>query len=206
MLTTEEIRDNYKHFPDSKIENIAKYESKSLRKDVVQILKDEIEKRNLDKNLISWVSAETKSFEGIERDSLMQKFQNLPCPKCSGMQSPLYGFEINRISAFLVLTFTTRKEMVLCLSCGKKEKFYALLITFFSGWWSVKGFFLTFWTIVKDSFNYLIFEKISTKILNRIIDENTADFRINGTENENLQELIEFRNQANIPQGDGYGF
>lgn len=206
MLTTEEIRENYKHFPDSKIENIAKYESKGLRKDAVQILKEEIEKRNLDKNLISWVNAETKSYEGIERESLIQKFQNLPCPKCLKKEGPLYGFEINKISSVLLLTFISRKEMVLCLSCGKMQKFYALLITFFSGWWSVKGFLLTSWTLLKDSFNYLILEKISNKILNRIIDENTADFRLNGTENKNLQKLIKYRNQAEIPEGEGYDF
>lgn len=205
-MTTEEIRENYKHFPDSKIENIAKYESKTLRKDAVKILIDEIEKRNLDKNLLTWVAAETKSYEGIERDSLIQKLQNLPCPKCSQQESPLYGFEINRITSILLFTFISRKEMVLCRSCGKMQKFYALLITFFSGWWSIKGFLLTSWTLFKDSFNYLIINKISRKILNRIIDENIADFRLNGTESKNLQKLIKYRNQAEIPEGEGYDF
>src|SRR5690606_35960941 len=116
------------------------------------------------------------------------------------------GFEINKISSLLLITFINRKEMVLCISCGKKQKFYALLTTFFLGWWSVKGFLLTAWTILKDSFNYLFLEKISNKILNRIIDENTTDFRINGIENKNLQKLLEFRNKADIPEGEGYDF
>ena len=48
MYSIEEIRENYKEFSDSKIENIARNESKGLRKEVLGILKDEIEKRNLD--------------------------------------------------------------------------------------------------------------------------------------------------------------
>ena len=58
MYSIDEIRKNYKEFSDSKIENIAKNESKGLRKDILGILKGEIEKRNLDKNLISGVEAE----------------------------------------------------------------------------------------------------------------------------------------------------
>ena len=97
MYNIEEIRENYKGFSDSKIENIAKKESKGLRKEVVEILKEEIEKRNLDKNLISWVETETKTFDGIERESLIKKIQHLNCPKCSEKKDRLYGFEINKV-------------------------------------------------------------------------------------------------------------
>ncbi|MCB0455166.1 MAG: hypothetical protein KDC62_07230, partial [Aequorivita sp.] len=95
MYSIDEIRENYKEFSDSKIENIAKKESKGLRKEVLGILKDEIEKRKLDKNLISWVETETKTYSGIERDLLIKKIQNLNCPKCSEKKDRLYGFEIN---------------------------------------------------------------------------------------------------------------
>ncbi len=206
MYSVEEIRENYKGFSDSKIENIAKNESKGLRKDVLGILKDEIEKRNLDKNLISWVETETKSFDGIERDSLKTKIQNLNCPKCSEKKDRLYGFEINQIVSILLFTNDTRNEKILCLSCGKKAKFKAILITFFAGWWSRRGIFLTPFTVLKDSFNFLFIEKISDKIINRLIDENTGYFRRKGIEKETLNQLIKRRNEKEISEDEGYDF
>ncbi|HHB51650.1 MAG TPA: hypothetical protein ENK75_01195, partial [Saprospiraceae bacterium] len=143
MIDIKEIEENYTRFSDSQIENIAAYESKGLRKEVLGILKKEIEKRELDKNLITWVEAETNSYKGMERESLKIKIQNLNCPKCSRKEDKLYGFEINRVISVLLLTYDTRKEKILCKSCGKKEKLYAILITFFAGWWSRRGILLT---------------------------------------------------------------
>ncbi len=206
MYSVEEIRENYKEFSDSKIENIAKNESKGLRKDVLGILKEEIEKRNLDTNLISWVETESNSFEGFERESLIQKIQNLNCPKCSEKKDRLYGFEINRIISFLLFANDTRKEKILCMSCGKKEKFYAIIITFFAGWWSRRGIFLTPITVVKDSINFLFINKISDRIINRLVNENTGEFRRKGTENRILNQIIKRRNNKEISEGEGYDF
>lgn len=198
MDSVEEIRENYKGFSDSKIENIAKNESKRLRKDVLGILKDEIEKRNLDKNLINWVETETKTFDGIERKSLINKIQNLNCPKCSEKKDRLYGFEINQIVSVLIFTNDTRNEKILCLSCGKKEKFKTIVITLFAGWWSRRGVLLTPFTVIKDSFNFLFIEKISDRIIDRLIDENTGYFRRKGIENAVLNQLIKQINEKGV--------
>ena len=206
MYSVEEIRENYKEFSDSKIENIAKKESKGLRKEVLGILKDEIEKRKLDKNLISWVETETKTYSGIERDLLIKKIQNLNCPKCSEKKDRLYGFEINQVVSVLLFANDTRNEKILCLSCGKKAKWKAILITFFAGWWSRRGIFLTPWIVIKDTFNFLFINKISDKIINRLIDENTGHFRRKGTENGTLNQLIKRRNEKEILEDEGYDF
>ena len=206
MYSVEEIRENYKGFSDSKIENIAKKESKGLRKDVLGILREEIEKRNLDKNLISWVETETKTYDGIERDSLVKKIQNLNCPKCAEKKDRLYGFEINQVVSVLLFANDTRNEKILCLSCGKKAKLKAIFITFFAGWWSRRGILLTPWIVIKDSFNFLFINKISDKIINRLIDENTGHFRRKGTENGTLNRLIKIRNEKEILEDEGYDF
>ncbi|MCB0453417.1 MAG: hypothetical protein KDC94_11155 [Aequorivita sp.] len=206
MYSIDEIRENYKEFSDSKIENIAKKESKGLRKEVLGILKDEIEKRKLDKNLISWVETETKTYSGIERDLLIKKIQNLNCPKCSEKKDRLYGFEINQVVSVLLFANDTRNEKILCLSCGKKAKWKAILITFFAGWWSRRGIFLTPWIVIKDTFNFLFINKISDKIINRLIDENTGHFRRKGTENGTLNRLIKRRNEKEILEDEGYDF
>ena len=66
MYSVKEIRENYKGFSDSEIENIARNESKGLRKEVLGILKQEIEKHLLfgywDKE---WVEEKLNSVELI---------------------------------------------------------------------------------------------------------------------------------------------
>lgn len=198
MLNVQEIRENYKGFSDIKIQDIAKNKSKGLRKEVLGILKEEIEIRHLSKNLIAWVDTETASFEGMERVSLINKIQNLNCPKCAKNQQKLYGFEINQIVSVIFSTSHTRNEKILCLSCGRKAKLKAILITFFAGWWSRFGILSTLFTIITDSFNFLFINKISGRIINRLIDENTGYFRREGIENETLSQLIKRRNANNF--------
>ncbi|MDB9955049.1 DNA polymerase, partial [Flavobacteriaceae bacterium] len=118
----------------------------------------------------------------------------------------LYGFEINQVVSVLLFANDTRNEKILCLSCGKKAKLKAILITFFAGWWSRRGIFLTPWIVIKDSFNFLFINKISDKIINRLIDENTGHFRRKGTENGTLNRLIKNRNEKEILEDEGYDF
>lgn len=201
MYSIQEIRENYKEFSDSKIITIAQNESKGLRKEVVGILIDELKKRNLSERLVYWVQTETNTFEGIERDLLVKKIQQLHCPNCEKKVDRLYGFEINQVVSVVLFAYITQHKKVMCSSCGKNAKFIAILITFFAGWWSRRGIFLTPWIVVRDSFNFLIIPKISRKIIHELIDENTGHFRRNGTENEVLVELLKSRNNINFNKG-----
>ena len=206
MYSTEEVKENYKSLSDSKIVSLAQNESKSLRKEILSILKDEIEVRNLDKNLINWVDAETNSFAGLERKDLINKIQNLNCPKCNKTADKLRGFEINTITSFLIFSNYSRKEKILCNGCGKKEKLYALLITFFAGWWSRQGIFQTPWVIIKDSVNFIFLEKISNRIFDRVINDNTGYLRLKGTEQKTLSNLIKKINGKEVLEDDGFDF
>ena len=82
MRTVEEIRANYKKLTDSKIEDLAKNESRSLRREILSVLKDEIIERNLDPNLITWVDAENNLLTELEKKNLKEKIKHLPCPAC----------------------------------------------------------------------------------------------------------------------------
>ena len=61
-----DIRENYKNFDDWKIEKIASEEAGSLRPEVLDILKAEIKKRNLNLNLIDSVDSQTKELTESE--------------------------------------------------------------------------------------------------------------------------------------------
>jgi len=190
MFTTEEIRNNYKTLSDSKIEKIALYESKKLKKEFIDVLRGEIKERNLSPNLLSWVDAETDTFKPNEIESLKRNISVLMCPKCSMKTNKLYGFELNKIMSFLIFTKETNQNMILCKSCGYKEKVNWLFTTFLFGWWSLNGILTTLNIIVRDSINFMYLNKISNRVLDKIIKENTGHLRINGTDDVSLLNFL----------------
>ena len=194
MYSLKEIKENYRSFSDSKIENIARNESKGLRKEGLHILKDEITRRNLNPNLINWINTEAKSYEGLERKTLLKDIQSQNCPRCN-YETKLYGFETNTVKSFLIAASIKRKEFILCMDCGKKEKLNAIVITFFAGWWSGSGFLKTPYYILTDIFNFLYIDKISARILEKFIDKYNGTFRRHGANSSTITRLINLKNK-----------
>ncbi|WP_299216652.1 hypothetical protein [uncultured Aquimarina sp.] len=190
MYTVDEIKNNYKKMSDSQIEKIALFESKGLRKDVINILRSEIKNRKLNSDLLNWVNAETKAFKEQEIIELKNKISNLTCPNCLNNTTKLSGFEINKIISFLVYSKETNQKKVLCKNCGNKEKTTSILQNLFFGWWSRNGILATPYLIIKDLINLFYSEKISDRILVKMIEGNTGYFRMNGTEKEILSDFI----------------
>ncbi|MVO08589.1 hypothetical protein GOQ30_05360 [Flavobacterium sp. TP390] len=196
MRTVEEIRANYKKFTDSKIEDLAKYESKSLRRDVLSVLKDEIIARNLDPNLITWVDAENDSLSEMEKKNLKQRIKHLPCPTCFKKNGEIYGYEITTVISFLIYCNDVTEFKITCSDCAKKAKSNAILKTLFLGWWSRSGFFVTPATLLKEIVNRLFYkEKISNRVIDNFIATNTGMFRLKGMEKEALLSLLKKLNR-----------
>jgi len=194
MYSVEEIRKNYEEFSDSKIENIARNESKGLRKEILGILKEEIEKRNLDERLITWVDAETNTLTDFEKQSLIKKIENLNCPNCGQKRSKLSGQEFNTIISLIIWCNNVTENRILCDNCGRNKKIKSFLITSFAGWWSKRGIILTPYTLIKDIINIFYKKKINDRIIKEFIEQNNGMFRLHGTDNENLFNLISWHN------------
>lgn len=198
MYNIEEIKENYKKFSDAKIVDIARYQSKGLRKEVLEILKDEIVHRGLDKRLISWVDAETDTLTDLEIHSLINKIENLPCPDCLQKKGKLSGFEINRVVSVIFDTNDTTNWKIICSKCGNREKIKSMMVTLLAGWWSRHGFFLTPYILIKDSINFFFQKKMSDRILIQFIEKNTGLIRLRGTEEKALIGLIRSHNKREI--------
>jgi hypothetical protein len=194
MYSVEEIRENYKGFSDSKIENIARNESKGLRKEILGILKAEIEKRNLDKRLITWVDAETNTLTDFERHSLIKKIENQKCPNCGQRKSKLIGQEFNTIVSVIIWCNDTTENRILCSNCTRNKKIKTFLINGLAGWWSRRGILLTPYTLIKDTINLFFRKKINDRIIAEFIEQNNGMFRLHGTDDENLFNLISWHN------------
>ncbi|GAB3667988.1 hypothetical protein GCM10028791_43500 [Echinicola sediminis] len=78
-----DIRKNYEKFDDWKIEEIASEKAGSLRLEVLDILKSEIKKRNLNPNLIDSVDSQTKELTESEFNEYCDILRNHTCPNVS---------------------------------------------------------------------------------------------------------------------------
>lgn len=194
MYNVEEIRENYKGFSDSKIENIARNESKGLRKEVLGILKEEIEKRNLDERLVTWVDAETNTLTDFEKQSLIRKIENIKCPNCGLKETKLIGQEFNTIVSIILLCNETTENRILCSNCGRNKKIKSFVINLLAGWWSRRGILLTPYTLIKDTINLFFKKKINDRIIAEFIELNNGMLRLHGTDDETLFGLISWHN------------
>lgn len=193
MHRFDEIKNNYKKMSDSEIEKIALFESIGLQRKVIEILRSEIKIRGLNSNLLNWVNSGSKKFEENELEGLIKDISILPCPKCSKNSSILYGYEINKIFSYVISSSESQKEKILCSACGKKEKALSIIQNSLFGWWSKSGMFSTPYLLTKDIFNLSRSKKISKRILNKMIINNTGYLRMNGDK----ESLIDFINRFN---------
>lgn len=68
------------------------------------------------------------------------------------------------------------------------------LITGFTGWWSKRGILLTPYTLIKDTINIFFKKKIDDRIIVEFIEQNNGMFRLHGTDDESLFNLISWHN------------
>ena len=189
MYTPEEIAESYKKMDDAELVKFASTQARTLRKDVVKVLKKEIESRNLDASLLSWIDSEAQDFIGLERESLLQKIKGSQCPNC-GVCADLNGYEFTRITSYLIRCVQRKYTLIICSSCGRKEKWTTIGLNFLLGWWSKYGLFITPYTIIKDLLNFFFIKRISSRILEEFIDVNTGYFRRNGTDKKTVSTSI----------------
>jgi len=192
MWTVEEIRENYRKFEDWKIRELAQNPS-GLRKEIVPILIEEIKKRNLDIELITWVNYETNKFEGFEKKDLIKRILNSKCSLCN-LNSNLKGYKFNTLISVLINITDKSESLIICNDCARKKRLNSMLKTFFLGWWSKRGIISTPFTLISDLINIFKKESVSKEIIDDYIENNTGMLRLS-LEKNNLNEMIaEFNN------------
>lgn len=195
MFSVEEIRENYKKLSNAQIEKLARHESKTLRREVLSVLKDEIELRNLNVGLISWVDAETNTFSGLEKKTLITQIEKLPCPNCGDKKTTLSGHTFTTIISVLIGYKQKDHKKILCHRCGKNEKLTAFFKTFLFGWWSRTGLFLTPYTLLKSLFSSFFKEKQHQLVFDDFLHQNNGILRLQENDQEVLLLIIQNYNE-----------
>ncbi len=193
-----DIKENYKKFEDWKIEKIASEEAGSLRPEVLDILKTEIENRKLNLNLLDTIDAQTKEITESEFNDYYNVLRNHPCPKCESKTQKINATIVGRVVSMLILTNYEKCLKVACSNCldemhNKANKKSALL-----GWWGFP------WGPIQTIRSFIFNSRMKKN--NRTVEPNEiiASFIVNNigimekakSEPEKLTELINKTNNA----------
>ena len=192
MLTIKELTESYKNFDDQKIVNLAMNESKSLREDAIPILENEIQRRNLDLNLLKWIKLERNFFKGTELLNLKNTIRNSECSECRKKFNNIQGFHIHYLS---ILDSNFDSEIIVCENCGKKLRNKSYLKTATYGFLSFRGIVNVPFYFFGQLFASFSRQKTSERIIEEFIFQNTGLIREYG--NDRIQDLIA---QHNIQQ------
>ena len=132
-----DIRDNYNNFDDWKIEKIASEEAGSLRPEVLDILKAEIKKRNLNLNLIDSVDSQRKELTESEFNKYCAILRNHPCPNCESKTQKINATMIGRVVSMLIMTNYEKSLKVACSDCLDQMHSKANKKSVLLGWWGI---------------------------------------------------------------------
>ncbi len=117
MLDSRELEEHYRNLPNEKIERICLYETRHLRPEVLPVLRAEVVRRGLSKELVDAIEIVAHGLSRDEYDAVVAWFRKRPCPLCGRQEDMLNAcFEESVRSAGIVLQ-RTQVAVVGCPSC-----------------------------------------------------------------------------------------
>lgn len=195
MLTKEELAQSYQTFSDAKIIQLAKQESGKLRLEAAEILREEILRRNLDKNLLEWIALETHFFTASEINLLKEKIKSSKCTRCQVIDE-VSGFHLHYLSLFGT---SFNADLIFCKTCQKSLKKKALIKSLTLGWISTNLFRVPIFIIEKI---LSVFSKNNEneKIINDFLTKNTGFIRKCGF--EEIEKFIAIHNAKQLRENN----
>lgn len=186
------VRENYQRMSDDELVRIATQDAAGLTPEAQEVIREEIEKRKLDTNIIKGVQAQNKSYTEEEIDEYCNLARNLSCPKCGSNSENLNGTMTSDVMSFIIFTYYERKLKVACPDCLDEANNNALIKTIILGWWGIPwGFIRTIQAIGHN---------IKSKRTNRLetpndhlrsfVLSNIGQFETYKKDNEKLQQII----------------
>src|SRR5262245_32031382 len=128
---------HYDRMSDNRLLAIALHEAADLRPEAVQILRQELRKRNLESQLSPAIESQLSPLDPQQIDSLVRRFRALACPACSASNLPLNAFSVSRATSILIVTRYQRQLIVGCPACIVDAANRADAHTALCGWWGI---------------------------------------------------------------------
>lgn len=159
-----DIAERYSKKTDSEIIYAATQNATGLRPGVLEIIEDEIKKRNLDLNILEGARAQNREYSLAEITELSQKIRNLPCPLCGSKTLKLNGTVMHTVKSFILFSSFRKEPIIACPDCLDKKNQESITSTVLLGWWGFP------WGIIKTPI--YIYYNIKAKKENRNTEPN----------------------------------
>src|SRR6476646_9953220 len=114
------VRENYQRMTDADLIRIATQDAAGLTPEAQQVVKEEIERRRLDTDIIKGVQAQNKTYTIEEIDGYCDIIRNLACTSCGTTLSKLNGTMTSQVMSFVFFTQWSKKLKVGCPDCLDK--------------------------------------------------------------------------------------
>lgn len=182
----EDIAKHYSKKSDSDIMHLATQNASGLKPGVLEILEKEIQKRNLNPNMMAGAKAQNKEYSIEEVTELAQLLRSLPCPLCGSKTAKLNGTVMHTVKSFVFFSFCRKEPIIACPDCLDRKNDKASAATFLLGWWGIPHGLLK--TPV------YIYYNIKAKKNNRLREANTVllDFTL-----QNVGKIVTYKDDGN---------
>ncbi|ESU20481.1 hypothetical protein FEDK69T_30050 [Flavobacterium enshiense DK69] len=134
-----DIAEFYSKKSDSDIIHIATQNARGLKPGVLEIIENEIKKRNLNPNILEGAKAQNKEYSLEEINELSQKLRSLPCPLCGSKTAKLNGTIMHTVKSFIVFSSFRKEPIIACPDCLDKKNEESIASTALLGWWGIPG-------------------------------------------------------------------
>ncbi|BDD08693.1 hypothetical protein FUAX_11250 [Fulvitalea axinellae] len=181
---------------DDKLERIAANDTAELMPEVVEVLKEEIERRGLGEGLLAGVETMADGGPAEEEVELfVKRLKSVPCPECGAKGKDNSGIIVRSVMSFILLTTYSAQPKVCCPDCAKRKKLNALIKTVLLGWWGIPvGLFrtpLSLWQTYRDSKQK---EGQSEGILLTYVMKDYGYLRAEWGSDEGISQIVRHRN------------
>ncbi len=131
----DELRENYKSFPDDKLIRIATTDVSGLRPEAIQALQEEIKSRGLSDGLIDGIEVQTKEISADELLAYCELLRRRSCPVCNSTSAKLNATMTATTVSYIIMTSYEEKLAIACPDCLDKANKDAMIKTALFGWW-----------------------------------------------------------------------
>ncbi|MFC4818440.1 hypothetical protein [Flavobacterium sp. GCM10023249] len=176
------IAELYSKKTDAQLIQFATENATGLRPGVLEIIENEIKKRNLDLSIIEGAKAQNKEYSFEELTELAEIIRSLPCPLCGDKTEKLNGTIMYTVKSFVFFSFLKQEPIIGCPYCLDKKNQESILLSGLLGWWGVP------WGIIKTPF--YIYKNIRAKEQNRIPEANET---LLGFTLQNIGQIVTYK-------------
>lgn len=133
----EKVRERYRQMTDEQLLKIAQYEAADLNPTGLEILQEEIKRRELNPDLEKGIEAQIEGITEEEFEELANLIRHSSCPVCGKKDWPLQSEVVTEIVS--VIVFTNRKQnlVIACPDCLREISNAVFRKTLILGWWGL---------------------------------------------------------------------